>query len=123
MKSNALPDGFPASPEEWENLVANAPGGVHDPECPYDPNDPAAVDAYWNDAVVVREGGRPAVRVALETRRTRGQRGPQRRPTKVSVTVRYSPEVVEYFRATGEGWQARMDAVLREYVAQAGRSG
>ena len=122
MKSNALPDGFPVSPEEWEKLVADAPGDVHDPECPYDPNEPAAVEAYWKDAVVVREGGRPAVRLALEARRTRGQRGPQKRPTKVPVTVRYSPEVVEYFKATGEGWQARMDAVLREYVAQAGRS-
>jgi len=36
---------------------------------------------------------------------------------KVLLSVRYSPEVVEYFRATGEGWQARMDEVLREYVA------
>jgi uncharacterized protein (DUF4415 family) len=98
--------------------MADAPADVQDPECPYDPNDPAAVYAYWHDAVVVREGGSPAVRVALDARRPRGQLGPQKRPTKVSVTVRYSPEVVAYFKATGDGWQARMDAVLREYVVQ-----
>ena len=36
---------------------------------------------------------------------------------KLLVSVRYSPEVVAYFRSTGEGWQARMDGVLRQYVA------
>ncbi|MFI4940140.1 MAG: BrnA antitoxin family protein [Burkholderiales bacterium] len=46
-----------------------------------------------------------------------GQRGPQKRPTKVAVTVRYSPEVVEYFNATGDGWQTRMNDALRDYVA------
>ena len=36
--------------------------------------------------------------------------------TKQLVSVRYSPEVLEYFKATGEGWQTRMDGVLRQYV-------
>ncbi|MDM0082287.1 BrnA antitoxin family protein [Variovorax sp. J31P179] len=35
-----------------------------------------------------------------------------------SVKVRYSQEVVEFSRATGGGWQSRMDGVLKEYVAQ-----
>jgi len=35
---------------------------------------------------------------------------------KMLVSVRYSPEVIAYFRSTGEGWQARMDGVLGEYV-------
>lgn len=34
------------------------------------------------------------------------------------VSVRYSPEVLAYFRSTGEGWQSRMDSVLREYVSK-----
>lgn len=36
---------------------------------------------------------------------------------KLLVSIRYSPEVVAYFKSTGEGWQARMDSVLRQYVA------
>jgi uncharacterized protein (DUF4415 family) len=32
---------------------------------------------------------------------------------KLLLSVRYCAEVVEYFRSTGEGWHARMDAVLR----------
>jgi uncharacterized protein (DUF4415 family) len=40
--------------------------------------------------------------------------------SKQLVSVRYSPEVLAYFRSTGEGWQGRMDGVLREYVAKQG---
>ncbi len=43
-------------------------------------------------------------------------------PQKLLVSVRYSPEVVAYFKSTGEGWQSRMDGVLRDYVARHSRS-
>jgi uncharacterized protein (DUF4415 family) len=35
---------------------------------------------------------------------------------KQLVSIRYSPEVIDYFRASGVGWQSRMDAVLKEYI-------
>jgi len=47
-----------------------------------------------------------------------GERGPQKAPTKVAISIRVSPEVAEYFRAKGKGWQGRMDRVLKEYVAE-----
>ena len=37
---------------------------------------------------------------------------------KVLLSVRYSPEVVEYFRATGAGWQTRMDDALKEWLKE-----
>ena len=40
---------------------------------------------------------------------------------KLLVSVRYSPEVLAYFKSTGEGWQSRMDGALREYVASHSR--
>jgi uncharacterized protein (DUF4415 family) len=46
-----------------------------------------------------------------------GVRGPQKAPTKVLTTIRLSADVVEHFKATGTGWQARLDGVLKEYVA------
>jgi len=49
-------------------------------------------------------------------KRKRGERGLQKEPKKVSITVRYSSEVVRYFKATGMGWQTRMDTVLKQYV-------
>lgn len=43
---------------------------------------------------------------------------PKAENKKLLVSVRYSQEVIEYFRGTGDGWQARMDEVLRNYVAR-----
>ena len=40
---------------------------------------------------------------------------------KQLVSVRYSAEVIEYFKSTGEGWQSRMDGVLRQYVTRHSR--
>ena len=46
---------------------------------------------------------------------------PKSASTKQLVSVRYSPEVLAYFKSTGEGWQSRMDRVLREYVTRHSR--
>lgn len=43
---------------------------------------------------------------------------PKSANAKQLVSVRYSPEVLEYFKSTGEGWQSRMDGVLRVYVTR-----
>jgi uncharacterized protein (DUF4415 family) len=43
---------------------------------------------------------------------------PKLEKTKQLVSVRYSREVVEYFKSTGDGWQSRMDGVLLKYVAR-----
>ena len=48
-----------------------------------------------------------------------GLRGrPKLANKKVLLSVRYSPQVVEYFKSTGDGWQSQMDRVLAEYVAR-----
>jgi uncharacterized protein (DUF4415 family) len=35
---------------------------------------------------------------------------------KVAVTVRYDADVIEGFRARGEGWQTQMNDALREWL-------
>ena len=35
---------------------------------------------------------------------------------KVALTVRYDAEVVEAFKATGKGWQTRMNAALKDWL-------
>lgn len=47
---------------------------------------------------------------------------PKSENKKLLVSVRYSPEVVAYFKSTGEGWQSLMDSVLRKYVARHSRN-
>ncbi|HEX5126358.1 MAG TPA: BrnA antitoxin family protein [Rhodocyclaceae bacterium] len=46
---------------------------------------------------------------------------PKSASKKLLVSVRYSPEVIAYFKSTGEGWQSKMDSVLRRYVARHSR--
>jgi uncharacterized protein (DUF4415 family) len=63
----------------------------------YNPNDAAAVAAYWKSATVKR--GRPPLAV--------------KRPT---LNMRVDPEVLEAFKATGPGWQTRINAALRDAI-------
>ena len=37
---------------------------------------------------------------------------------KQLVSIRYSSEVLAWFRATGPGWQARLARVLKDYVSR-----
>ncbi len=39
-------------------------------------------------------------------------RGPQVKPTKVAISIRVNPKIIEHFKAGGAGWQARIEKVL-----------
>lgn len=68
-----------------------------------DPDDP-------EDGDITEE----ALQQALTERRERlRRRGAQATPTKQQVTLRLDPDVLAKFRATGPGWQARINAALR----------
>ena len=59
------------------------------------------------------------LRAMVPLRSLRGR--PKSENKKLLVSVRYSPEVISYFKSTGEGWQSRMDSVLRQYAARHSR--
>ena len=68
----------------------------------------------WTDEMIARsrplsEIHPPHVVAALVRRR-----GPQQAPTKTPVTVRLDPDVLDKFKATGPGWQSRMNEALRQ---------
>ena len=44
------------------------------------------------------------------------QRGPQKAPKKIPLSLRLSPEVVKHFRAKGRGWQTRIDEALKKML-------
>lgn len=48
--------------------------------------------------------------------RMRGERGPQKSPVKERVGLRLDRRVLDHFRATGPGWQTRINEVLSEHV-------
>jgi len=54
------------------------------------------------DQVLARRAGRPV--------------GTVKATTKVPTTIRLSPEVSAAFRATGSGWQTRIDAALKDWL-------
>lgn len=57
-----------------------------------------------------------ALPLALQKTLGMRPRGPQKTPTKVSTTIRLSNDVVQAFRATGDGWQTRVDAALKDWL-------
>ena len=53
----------------------------------------------------------------IATYKARGRPvGSIKEETKQAVTVRYSPDVLAAFRATGAGWQARMNEALKDWL-------
>jgi uncharacterized protein (DUF4415 family) len=66
-----------------------------------DPDAYSLSDEEWEKAKPLVRMGRPKAEV-----------------TKERVTIRLSRDVVTQFRATGEGWQTRMDSALRQYIAE-----
>ena len=48
-------------------------------------------------------------------------RGKQKTPGKVPVTIRLDADLVERLRATGRGWQTRLNDTLRDVVLGAGK--
>jgi uncharacterized protein len=51
-----------------------------------------------------------------QARKRQGERGKQVAPTKKMVTLRLSASVLDHFKATGAGWQTRIDETLQRVV-------
>ena len=90
---------------DWERVkreaAQDAPIAHTATDGPYNPNDAAAASAYWQQASVKRGRGRPVA--------------PVKRPT---LNLRVDPDVLDAFKATGQGWQTRINAALRDAVAR-----
>ncbi len=97
------------SETDWKRVLAFKEGDPipYEPaDGPYDPNDAEAARAWLAQADLIRKG--KLVR--------RGKRGPQVAPTKKLVSLRLSPEVINHFKATGPGWQTRIDSTLMKSI-------
>jgi uncharacterized protein (DUF4415 family) len=94
----------PKSATDWERVKREsrreAPIPHHPADGPYDPNNDQAAAEY----------------LATALRRRRGERGPQKAPTKQKVTLRLTQEVLTHFRKSGPGWQTRIDELLLKAI-------
>lgn len=98
MSKNAIGKPTQIDLTDWARVAA-----MSDEDITYDEDNPRTTDADW-DGAVMKIGKRVIGRPISDN-------------PKISTTVRLSPEVVKYFKAGGKGWQTRLDAVLREYIA------
>lgn len=46
----------------------------------------------------------------------RGERGAQKSPTKVPTTIRFDADILAALKASGRGWQTRVNEAMREWV-------
>ena len=67
----------------------------------------------WTDEMVKQSVRFSALPDSLQAK-LRGR--PKAAVTKERITIRLSQEVVEQFRASGDGWQTRMDSALKEWL-------
>lgn len=71
----------------------------------YNPNDAEAVAAHWEGATI-KQGGAVVGRV----------RGAQKAPLKVPTTIRFDADVLAALKASGKGWQTRVNETMREWI-------
>lgn len=67
----------------------------------------------WGQGTVTTGGG-----VAATVAQLRRTRGPNKRPIKEQVAIRLDQEVVSALRASGPGWQTRVNTALKEWLAE-----
>lgn len=73
-----------------------------------DPDDAPKLDEDWFDVAELKTDERPVYR---------GGR-PKAAVTKEAINIRLSPDVLAAFRATGPGWQRRIDEALTLFIEE-----
>ena len=90
---------------DWAQVAALADADIR-----HNDNSPATSEADWTDAFACHS----AAELHAETvRRTRGA---NKRPAKEHVAIRFDTDVLAAFRATGKGWQTRINAALKDWL-------
>lgn len=76
-------------------------------DVPYDIKDKKAVSSFWDGATKHRG--------VEELRAKRGRPRKSEHELKEQIALRVDADVLEWYRAQGQGWQTRMNAVLKAY--------
>ncbi|MDR1276880.1 MAG: BrnA antitoxin family protein [Candidatus Accumulibacter sp.] len=87
----------------WEKLVAEAPGEDRPPT----PEENAA----WSRSFVSHSQADLKEKLAARRRR-----GPGKAARKTPTTIRFDPDVLLQLKATGQGWQTRVNGAMREWL-------
>jgi uncharacterized protein (DUF4415 family) len=107
MKNEAIGKISAVNVTDWAKVAA-----LTDDEIICDDDSPATTEADWNGAFVCRSAEELHTEVVQRTRAA------NKNPLKELVAIHYESEVLEKFRATGKGWQSRMNDALKEWLNQ-----
>ncbi|MCK9505666.1 MAG: BrnA antitoxin family protein [Porticoccaceae bacterium] len=83
------------------------------------PDAPDRDNPEWTDEDFRNAKPVTALPKSLQTKLRRGR--PPAETPKQQVTLRLDAEVLEYFRATGAGWQTRLNDALKEQIKRRAR--
>jgi uncharacterized protein (DUF4415 family) len=86
-----------------------------DDEIPQDEDNPRATEEFWKNGVVSHSYAEFRQNVAAMVEKRRAGRPPVEHPRK-NTNIRLAPEVESAFRATGKGWQTRINAALSDWL-------
>jgi len=77
--------------------------------------DPELIDdenPEWTAAEMARAVPFSSLPKSLRTK----LRGPQKAPVKVPTTIRFDADVLAKLKASGKGWQTRVNEAIREWL-------
>jgi uncharacterized protein (DUF4415 family) len=81
-----------------------------------DPEDaPELTDDFFEQGAW-QVGDKPVSRPEAQQEMARRRGRPAGSGGKVSTTIRFDAEILDAFKATGEGWQTRMNDALKEWL-------
>ena len=100
MKNDFSGPTTPVSQTNWARVRA-----MTDADIQFDEDSPRTSLADWENAVLKKNG--------VVIGRTRG---PGKKPVRVQTAIRFEPDVLAGLRATGRGWQTRVNDVMREWL-------
>ncbi len=78
-----------------------------------DPDNPEWTEEDFARAKPASEFFSPEVFAKLCAMR---QRGPKDKPLKVPTTIRFDADVLAVLKASGKGWQTRVNAAMRDWL-------
>lgn len=84
---------------DWEAFNAMTDADIY-----HDADSPSTVISDW-DGAILKKGGVVIGQVNV-------------RDKKEQVAVSYDADILAYFRATGKGWQNRMNDALKEWLKE-----
>ena len=87
---------------DWKRIAR-----TRDEDIVTDDDSPATKASDWDGALLKLSGKQVG---AVRTR------GKNKRPTKEQVAIRLDAEVLLAFRASGRGWQTRLNAALKDWL-------